>query len=160
MRRNHRSKRIARLAALSLTVCATTVSASSLSNYGARFGVSVDPDQFTLGMYAAMPEFAPGLSFRPSADLGFGDDALTLMGNADVQYTFHATEGRLVPHVGGGITLFWFDPDPGESDAEVGISLYGGVEFAMKGYKTGSFELRLGVDDVPDLKLVYGLGFY
>ena len=86
---------------------------------------------------------------------------ITVIGNADIQYTFATVPRGPVPFFGGGLGLLWFDPDNAGSDTRVGLQIYGGVEIAYRGYQTGVFELRLGLDDdMPDLKLTYGFGFY
>ena len=165
--KDHLAKNLIRTGALvagiALMIAATTASAQdrALSTYGARIGASIDPDQLTLGAYGTIPDLAPNVAFRPSGDIGFGNDVLTLVGNADVQYMFTNVQGRAVPFFGGGVAILWFDPDNGSSDTEVGLNIYGGVEVEMRGYKTGVFELRFGLDDqIPDVKLTYGFGFY
>lgn len=138
-----------------------TAQGSSLSTYGGRVGLSTTPDQLILGAWGTLTEFSPNLTFRPSGDLGLGDDVLTIIGNADIQYTFAQVARGPVPFFGGGIGVLWFDPDGGGSDTELGLQIYGGVELAYRGYQTGVFEVRLGLDDhMPDLKLTYGFGFY
>jgi len=132
-----------------------------LSTYGGRVGISDSPDQIVLGAWGTATSFSPNVTFRPSGDLGFGDDVLTLIGNADIQYTFATVARGPVPFFGGGIGLIWFDPDNGNSDTDLGLQVYGGVELAYRGYQSGVFEVRLGLDDgMPDLKLTYGFGFY
>jgi len=134
---------------------------AQLARYGGRVGLSSEPDQLTLGAFGTMAAFSPNVTFRPSGDLGIGSDVLTIIGNADLQYTFSTSGGGPVPFFGGGIGLLWFDPDGGSSDTELGLQIYGGVELAYRGYQTGIFEVRLGLDDeMPDLKLTYGFGFY
>ncbi len=135
-----------------------------ISNYGARVGFSVEPDQFTVGAYAKLGELAPNLSLRPSADLGFGDNVFTILGNADIQYSF-TSGASFVPFVGGGIAIgyYSFDLPAGvsgdDSDTEIGLDFYGGLEFDLGGYKSAFIEARVGVD-VPDFKLTGGIGFY
>ena len=150
-------------ACISLISAATVVHAQghALSTYGARIGISINPDQVTLGGYGTIPDLAPNLIFRPSGDVGFGNDVLTLVGNADVLYIFNNVTGRSVPFFGGGLAILWFDPDNRGSDTEVGLNIVGGVELEMQGYKTGVLELRIGLDDqIPDFKITYGFGFY
>lgn len=135
-----------------------------ISDYGARVGFSVDPDQFTIGAYAKLGELAPNLAMRPSVDFGFGDDAFTILGNADLQYAF-VTGASFAPFVGGGIAIGYYSFDLPEgvegddSDTEIGLSVYGGLEFDLGGYKSAFVEARVGVD-VPDFKLTGGIGFY
>ena len=158
-----RRRAVITIAAAALLVLPSLAQAQtqSLSTYGGRVGFSSDPDQLILGGWGTVAEFSPNLSFRPSGDLGVGNSVLTLIGNADIQYTFATVARGPVPFFGGGIGLLWYDPDGGESNTELGLQVYGGVELRYQGYQTGVFELRLGLDDaMPDLKLTYGFGFY
>jgi hypothetical protein len=135
-----------------------------VSNYGARIGFSTGPDQFTIGAYAKLGEIAQNVSLRPSADLGFGDNLFTILGNADLQYSF-ATGASFTPFVGGGIAIGYYSFDLPEgavgdsNDTEIGLNLYGGLEFDLGGYRSAFVEGRFGVD-VPDFKLTGGIGFY
>ncbi len=148
------------VAAVMLTASVASAEGAAVSRYGGRLGLSLDPDQITLGAFVGFPEFTDGVSFRPSVDLGLGDDLVTIIGNADVQYAFTGTNSKFHPYFGGGLGVLWFDHDAGGSDSEIGLNVYGGIEMAMRGYKTGMLELRIGVDDMPDLKITYAIGFY
>lgn len=137
-----------------------------ISKYGPRVGFSVDPDQFTIGGFATLGEIAPHLSLRPSADLGFGDNLFSFIFNADLAYSF-TIGSAAVPYAGGGLGVGYYSFDVPEgvtgvddSSTEVGINLFGGVEVDLGGYKNGFAELRLGIDDLPDLKITVGIGFY
>jgi hypothetical protein len=148
-------------AGLVVLPAAVRAQGSPLSTYGGRVGLSTTPDQLILGAWGTLTEFSPNLTFRPSGDLGLGDDVLTIIGNADLQYTFAQIARGPVPFFGGGIGVLWYDPDGGSSDTNLGLQIYGGVELAYRGYQTGVFEVRFGLDDdMPDLKLTYGFGFY
>jgi hypothetical protein len=135
-----------------------------ISDYGARVGFSSNPDQFTVGAYAKLGELVPNLSMRPSVDFGFGDNVFTILGNADVQYSF-VTGASFAPFVGGGVAIGYYSFDLPEgavgddSDTEIGLDVYGGLEFDLGGYKSAFVEARVGVD-VPDFKLTGGIGFY
>lgn len=137
-----------------------------ISRYGPRIGFSSNPDQFTIGAFAGLGELAPHLSMRPSADLGFGDHLFSFIFNADLAYSF-TIGSAAVPYAGGGLGVgyYKFDVPDGvvgvdDSTTEVGINLFGGVEMDLGDYKNGFAELRLGIDDLPDLKITVGIGFY
>ncbi len=138
----------------------------ALTRYGARLGLSSDPDQITIGLYAGFGELAPALQLRPSADIGFGDDILSVIVNADVQYYFQVEGLTASPYFGGGLGLAYYDvdlPDGVRGDdttTEIGVNLYVGTEKSLSDYKTGHIELRVGIDEMPDLKVTFGLGFY
>jgi len=157
--------RVARVALVgplaALVLAAAPAAGEPLSNYGLRVGISDSPDQLVLGAWGTVTEFAPNVSFRPSGDLGLGDNVLTVIGNLDVQYTFATVSRGPVPFVGGGVGLLWYDPDGGDSDTNLGLQIYGGIEIGYRGYQSGVIEVRLALDDdMPDLKLTYGFGFY
>ena len=136
-----------------------------ISKYGGRIGFSQNPDQFTIGAYAQLGEIAPHLSMRPSGDLGWGDHVFTIVGNADLQYSF-IVGSSVAPFVGAGLGVIHasFDLPPGavgdDSSTHVGLNVYGGAEMDLGGYKSGFVEARVGIDELPDFKLTIGLGFY
>lgn len=130
------------------------------SRYGARAGLSVDPEQLVVGVYAGFGELARNLSVRPSADLGLGDNLTTLVLNGDLQFSFRDTDWSGVPYVGGGIALSYFNFDGGGDDTGIGLNAYAGIERSLADYTSGHLEARLGFDDVPEFKLIAGFGFY
>ncbi|MFN8177606.1 MAG: hypothetical protein U0167_06755 [bacterium] len=136
-----------------------------ISKYGGRVGFSSNPDQFTIGAYAQLGEIAPHLSMRPSVDLGWGDHVFTILGNADLQYSF-IVGSSVAPFAGAGLGIIHssFDLPPGvvgdDTSTHVGINVYGGVEMDLGNYRSGYLEARLGIDELPDFKLTAGLGFY
>ena len=132
--------------------------------YGARLGGSVDPDQLTVGGYVKLGKVTQMLSFRPSADLGFGDNLFTVAGNVDGQVDFVDVNGSYKPFLGGGLGLIYYnaegDSNGDDSDTEIGVNLYGGVERAFGSYNRGYAEFRVGIDDLPEFKFTFGYGFY
>jgi hypothetical protein len=150
-------------------IFATTVHAQQdmgFFGYGARLGGSVNPDQLTVGGYVKLGKMTQMLSFRPSVDLGFGDNLFTVAGNVDAQVDFVDIEGTYKPFVGGGLGLIYYNAegdsygDGDDSDTEIGVNLYGGVERAFGSYNRGYAEFRVGIDDLPDFKFTFGYGFY
>src|SRR6185503_1032829 len=94
-----------------VAVCAWTSAAHAEQDlgffgYGARLGGSVDPDQLTVGGYVKLGKMTQMLAFRPSVDLGFGDNLFTVAGNVDAQVDFVDMDGSYKPFVGGGLGLF------------------------------------------------------
>ncbi|MDM7914406.1 MAG: hypothetical protein ACE15D_15415 [Candidatus Eisenbacteria bacterium] len=128
--------------------------------WGPQIGLSVDPDQFFFGAHFDLGEFAPNLRFQPNVDLGFGDDITLLAINPDVAYYF-PVEGVGALYVGGLLALQWYKydrPAPfDDTDTELGLHLLGGLtlEPATPVY----FELKVGLDDTPDLKALAGYTF-
>lgn len=177
MNESSRPKEIARvlgavLLGLGLVAAAPVGAGASdlgLEEYGGRLGLSVDPDQLTLGMYADWGELGTQTHLVTSADLGFGDHVFTFIVNGDVFYRFTNTSGTLVPYAGGGIGIAYYDfdidvpagfPQPDDTTTEVGLNLVGGIWKDLGGYRSGSLELRLGLSDVPDFKVTAQLGFF
>ncbi len=132
----------------------------ALTRYGARFGLSSEPEQVTFGAYVGLGELAPDLQLRPSVDLGFGDDLLSLILNVDFQYYPQISRPRFHPYFGGGFGAAYYDSDHFGSKTDFGLGLYLGAEKALSGYRTASLELRAGIDELPDLKITFGIGFY
>jgi hypothetical protein len=135
------------------------------SRYGGRLGFSTDPDQFTVGAYAGFPEFRPGFRARPSVDLGFGDSTLSFLVNGDAEYSFRNAEFAALPFAGAGLALAHYRVDvPGAvddaTDTEIGLNLYGGLEFDLGGYYSAMVELRFGIHRLPDVKLTGSIGFF
>ena len=144
----------------------TTAEKFEISKYGPRIGFSSNPDQFTLGAFAGLGEIAPHLNMRPSADLGFGDHIFSFILNADLVYSF-TLGSAAVPYAGAGLGIAYYNFDVPEgvtgvddSATKIGINLVGGLEVDLGDYKNGFAELRLGIDDLPDLKITVGIGFY
>ncbi|HMB69981.1 MAG TPA: hypothetical protein VKU85_11750 [bacterium] len=159
------------LLALALVAAAPgTSNAMGLEEYGPRVGFSIDPDQFTIGAFADWGELGKQTHLVTSGDLGFGDNIFSVLINGDVFYRFN-TDKDFYPYAGGGIAIGYYDfdinypagyngPRVDSSTTEVGLSLVGGVTKDLGGYKSGTLELRLGISDVPDVKITAQLGFF
>jgi len=143
-----------------------------LEEYGPRLGFSIDPDQFTIGGFADWGELGSQTHLVTSADLGFGDHIFSFLLNGDVLYRFR-TSKDFYPYAGGGIAIAYYNLDvdinypPGyigprvdDTATEVGVNIVGGITKDLGGYKNGSLEIRLGLSDVPDIKITAQLGFF
>jgi len=119
---------------------------------GVQAGISLDPDQFYFGGHIETSPLVDRLRFRPSVDIGLGDDTTLVAGNFDFTYTFRARSGWNL-YVGGGPTINWYDFDNGDSDTE------GGFNFIVGAKQSGRlfFELKVGLEGSPDLK--FGVGY-
>ena len=141
------------LASLLCLAAVSAVATPARADAGARVGVSLDPDQVFVGFDADLGELAPRLSFRPGADIGFGDPDTLLALHAD--FVVHlAGRGRSFrPYLGVGPALNIFLGDDG--DARAGIDFFGGLV-----HRGGFFvEVRLGALDSPDVRLAAGIRF-
>jgi len=135
-------------------------SQSTVTQYGFRGGFSLDPDQFVAGAFLGFRDFSPGFSLRPSVDVGIGSSVFTFMINGDGQYHFRKANFPAVPYAGAGVALAYYNFDgPVDSQTEIGMNLFGGLEWDLGGYRIAFAELRIGVGDLPDLKFVGGFGF-
>ena len=94
-------------------------------------GISLDPDQFYFGGHIETSPLVDRLRFRPSVDIGLGDDITLVAGNFDFTYAFPAGS-RWNLYVGGGPTINWYDFDDGDSDTEGGFNfIVGAKQIAM-----------------------------
>ena len=141
--------------------------------WGPRVGLSSDPDQLTGGVHIDFGEFASGVRFQPSVDLGFGDDVTTLTINGMVSYYFHKqVDGPVVPYAGGQLTVAFYDLDSDcegfgqgfgngecDSETEIGPMAVGGIEMGLEGGNRFLAELALGFSDLPEVKITAGWTF-
>lgn len=131
--------------------------------WGVRFGLSADPDQAYGGVHFDLGEFAKDVRFRPTAELGFGDDVTLFQALAEVHYIFSKVQ-VWKPYVGGGLGLAFADVDDDDngrdddSDTEFSLAGVGGVETRLKSGNGFLLELKIGFgDNDPDAK--FGVGW-
>jgi hypothetical protein len=135
---------------------------SAVTQWGFRGGISLDPDQFVVGGFMGFRDFSPGFSLRPSADIGLGDNVFVLMINGDGQYHFRQANFPAVPYAGAGVAFAYYNFEstaPKDSATEIGVNLFGGLEWELGGYRSAFAELRVGLGDIPDLKFMGGFAF-
>jgi hypothetical protein len=131
---------------------------------GLRLGFSVDPDQIVFGGQLQVGPVAPQLTFDPSLDLGFGDDVTTIAMNFDLHYHFLLEDSDWRPYVGPGIGIAFYEfdrqpPFSDDSDTEVGGNIVLGTDVRTRAGNDFFGEFRLGLGDIPDLKLMVGWNF-
>ena len=132
--------------------------------WGVRLGASSDPDQVYGGFHFEMGHFARDVRFRPTIEIGIGDDATQIQAFAEAHYVFSKVQ-VWKPYVGGGVGLTFTDIDsdkvpPGrdDSDTELGLMGVGGIETGLKSGSRFFLEAKIGFgDDDPDFKV--GLGW-
>jgi hypothetical protein len=125
------------------------------STIGFRAGMAIDPDEFVIGIhFRTDPISEKSLFIVPSFEAGFGDATMIAI-NGDIHWVFDL-ESKLDPYIGGGITVNWFDTDNGNSDTEVGGSVLGGLMLGQTDLGRMFLELKLGLGDVPDAKIMVG----
>jgi hypothetical protein len=123
------------------------------SSIGFRTGLALSPNMFIGGVHFRTNPLNENLYFVPSVEGGVGD-ATMIAGNADLQYQFK-TSSKLRPYAGGGITLNWFH-DNGEDETDFGGSLLGGISLGETSLGKMFLEGKLGLGNVPDVKIVVG----
>jgi hypothetical protein len=140
------------LVLLGLTGAIVATPAQAQVAPGIQGGISLDPDQFYFGGHIETSPLVDRLRFRPSVDIGLGDDTTLVAGNFDFTYTFPGRSAWNL-YVGGGPTINWYDSDNGGSDTE------GGFNFIVGAKQSGRlfFELKVGMEGSPDLK--FGVGY-
>ena len=138
---------------LILTLAAVAFAAVTVTpafaGVGLRGGLSLDPDNFLVGLHWSGKPLGESIYFVPSVEAGFGD-ATMIAGNADFHYVFK-TSSELAPYAGAGATLNWFDFDGG-SETDFGGSIIGGIRLSPKLF----LEAKAGLGDVPDWKFIVG----
>jgi hypothetical protein len=117
---------------------------------GIQGGISLDPDQFYFGGHIETAPLVDRLRFRPSVDIGIGDDLTVVAGNFDFTYTFPGNQ-RWSFYVGGGPSINFYDNG--------GTNTEGGFNFLIgaKDRRGLFFEMKVGLADSPDLK--FGVGY-
>jgi hypothetical protein len=134
--------------------------ANAAFNAGARAGFSSDPDQFVIGGQAVLGSIMPMVQLAPSVDIGFGNNVNLTTVNIDLQYNLPSLP-KVSPNVyiGAGPTIVMANPDGGNSDTDIGLSLLAGLRIPMAGISYYNLEARLGLESVPDLKVLLGIMF-
>jgi opacity protein-like surface antigen len=164
-----RSSAIPLFLVLTLAIAAPAIAQSSAGGsglgwegWGVRVGASSDPDQVYGGFHFDLGHFARDVRFRPTIELGIGDDVTLLQALAEAHYVFSKVQ-VWKPYVGGGVGLSWVEiddapPQVDDSDTDIALMGIGGVETSLKSGARFFMELKIGFgDDDPDFKV--GLGW-
>jgi len=129
--------------------------------FGPRIGLSIDPDQLVLGGQMVVGDLAPDVTFNPSLEFGFGDDITVIALNIDGEYHFRVDGTAWRPYAGFGlgINFIEFDrPAPFDdiSNTEVGANLIVGAGVPTRSNNRFFTEIRFGIGDIPELKIMAG----
>ena len=92
------------------------------------------------------------LRFRPSVDIGIGDDQTLVAGNFDFTYTFPGSSPWNL-YVGGGPSINLYDFEMADPTRKAASTFIVGA----KNQHGLFFEMKVGVADSPDLK--FGVGY-
>jgi hypothetical protein len=131
-----------------LLLAAPTASAQ----IGVRGGISFDPDQGYFGAHYETPPLIDRLFFRPSIELGLGDDLTHVGLNMEFIYKFARRRQNWTLYAGGGPAVNFYSRDD-NTNTEGGLNLMIGAE-QTRGLM---FEAKFGVFDSPDFK--FGVGW-
>jgi hypothetical protein len=157
-----RSLTVAALIALAIPALAFAAEGTGATQFGPRVGLSSSPDQLVLGGQLEFAEFAPNLTVDPNLELGFLDHRTTVAINGDFYYHFAIANTVWAPYAGLGVGLnvTQFDPSARElSSTDVGANLVFGASVPTRSGNRFLGELRVGLGDIPQLKLVAGWNF-
>jgi hypothetical protein len=152
------------LALLCLSAVVAQAAPATVVSAGPRVGVSIDPDQLVVGGQLSLREFTPNWSFDPSLELGFGDHQTVIAVNLDAYYHMRMSGSDWRPYLGPGLSVNFtsWDAPLGErdrGDTNVGLDLVAGFAIPASSGDNWFAELRLGVGDVPSLKIIGGMNF-
>jgi hypothetical protein len=138
-------------AALGAAIVAAAPAAAQDLEFGARAGVSVDPDQFYFGGHVQTEPLIDRLRFRPNVEIGLGDDTTLVGFNVEFAY-FFPTRSPWQLYAGGGPALNVINRDD-DTRSEAGLNVLAGVQH------TGGlfFEFKVGAFDSPEFK--FGVGY-
>jgi hypothetical protein len=119
--------------------------------FGARAGVSVEPDQFYFGGHVQTEPLIDRLRFRPNIEIGLGDDTTLVGFNVEFAY-FFPTRSPWQFYAGGGPALNIISIND-DTRSEAGLNVLAGVQHSRGLF----FEFKVGAFDSPDFK--FGVGY-
>jgi hypothetical protein len=128
-----------------------TVPAHAQMRAGVQGGMSVNPDQVYFGGHVRTAPLVDRLRFRPSVDVGLGENLTLVALNFDFTYGFPA-RGPWSLYVGGG-------PSINISKIDNGSNTGAGFNFIVGAQQRDGlfFEVKVGAGDAADVK--FGVGY-
>ena len=150
------------LLALLITIAVPSLAAAeglSYRGWGPRVGVTLNPDQLFGGVHFNLGEIAHNLRFQPNLEIGFGDDVTVIAGYFPALWMFKNVEGDWTPYAGGELGFVYQDFDDRDSDTDVALNAVGGFERMLQKNNRFFVELKLGLIEDPDAKILVGWTF-
>jgi len=151
---------LAIVATLLLNVAASAQSSSHSPSkgFGLRTGYGTNPDQFVVGAQAVLGKTLGFMRFAPSIDAGFGDDMSSFLFNADFRLLSFSPPGSPAGlYAGAGTSIAVFDAGHNNNDTEIGLHVVTGLTFPMGRRNEYNLEVRFGIADMPDLRVLCGI---
>jgi hypothetical protein len=126
-----------------------------------RAGAGINPDQFVVGVQTVLGHVfrSPFPRFAPSADIGFGDNVTVITLNPDFRLMVSPPRSDAFIYIQAGPTIAIVEPKNGDNDTNLGLTLSGGLNFPMGASNFYSLEGRIGIGDVPDVRILLGFQF-
>ncbi|MFQ5582866.1 MAG: hypothetical protein ACE5GL_00330 [Calditrichia bacterium] len=121
--------------------------------FGVRGGFGLNPDQLVVGAQFTLGKKAGIARIVPSVDFGFFDNVTTITFNGDFLFQLKVEESSFGLYGGGGPTLTLYDFKSGSS-WEFGITVVAGTSLPLNLAQGTNIELRLGIGDIPDFRLL------
>jgi hypothetical protein len=125
---------------------------SARDGLGVRIGLSRSPNEVVVGVQGEVGPALGSAFFTPSLDLGLGGDATTTVINADLRWYLMPLPETGIRFYGQGGPALAVSPDD-----DIGLSLVAGADIPMKRRNRYNIEVRFGLGDIPDLKIVLGI---
>lgn len=142
---------------------ASSAAELGMRHFGARGGVSTNPDQFQGGIFLEAGRIS-FIRIQPSFELGIGNGVRLGAANLDAVYPFSGASWR--PYAGGGLGVNFIDVTDGVGEGrglsvEPVLNVVGGVQRHSEGEsRIYVIEARLGFGDTPDFKVMAGMTFW
>jgi hypothetical protein len=143
-----------------LPLLAVTPGLAADFGFGPRVGYtsSGNLDQLHFGGHAEFRHVGNNLHLIPSLEVGSGDGTLIAV-NGDLVYEFtELATATWSMYGGGGPVLTRYDGDGGDQ-TDFALNLVLGTNYTLGSDRDLFGEIRLGIEDAPDLKLTVGLTF-
>jgi hypothetical protein len=132
----------------------------SFRGFGPRAGLSADPDQVFAGMQWDLGNFGASLRFQPNFEVGFGDDQWLFTVNAPALWFYEKVDwGGWTPYTGGEIGINYARQDRKKNTTDLALNAVGGFETRLKSKTRLFIELKLGLIENPDFKILVGWNF-
>ena len=126
---------------------------AAAQDFGARIGVSIDPDQFYFGGHVETEPVFEQLRFRPNVEIGFGDNLTLVALNGEFIWPFPVQNGgNIYVGMGPAINIYSIDAPVDDTEVEPGMNFLVGFEFEENYFA----ELKVGAIDSPDVRFGFG----